>query len=202
MRVDPATIGALFVLGIVQSVGPCVLQRAVSLSTLTATAARPIATMIAFVGGVICAYEVYLFATPFVALLSAHLGILYALMAVAMLGGAVWTLRRAGHCAHAGTSSLARGGVFLFGMGTVLQIAPCCTLTALAIVTASTFVGVPAAALLLAAYGLGHAVPLIAIGAGSAGMRRFVTRAGAWKWLAYVNAGVLGYLAVYFGVQA
>lgn len=201
MRVDAATIGALFLLGVVQSVGPCVLQRAVSLSSLTATAARPVITMIVFVCGVIAAYEVYLFATPFVALLTAHLSVLYGVMAAAMLGGAAWTLWRAGHHEHHADARFAHGGVFLFGMGTVLQIAPCCTLTALAIVTASTFVGIPFAALMLAAYGIGHAVPLVGIGVGSAGMRRFVRAASAWQWLTYVNAGILGYLAIYFGVQ-
>lgn len=203
MRVDAATLGALFVLGVLQSVGPCVLQRAVSLSTITATAARPIATMLVFVAGVVCAYQVYLLATPFVSMLTDHIGVLYAVMAVAMLVGAFWTIRRSGHEHHhvSGDTRLFRGGVFLLGMSTVLQIAPCCTLIALAIVTNASVVGIPGAGLMLAAYGLGHVVPLLFVGLGSLAMRTWVARAGASRWLTYVNGGILGYLAIYFAVQ-
>ncbi len=200
MTLSLATLFALFSVGFVQSLGPCVLNRVFALSALTSTARRPWAVVVFFTLGVVGAYESFLLLTPLMAVAYAHVSIVYAVAAVVFLGGAVYAFAGSdSHCHREEDHS--RGGVFLMGASTVLQLQPCCMPVAFGIVAASTYVGVPGAALMFLFYATGHAVPLLVAGFGSIRVRNWIDRIGAYRGLAYVNAGLLLFLSVYFWVQ-
>lgn len=176
------------------------LNRVVTLSVLTSSARRPWLVVAYFTLGVICAYEAFLVLAPFIGLAYSHLSWVYGIAAAVFVVGAIIALRDTNaHCHHEVDHS--RGGVFMLGASTVLQMQPCCMPVAFGIVAASTYLGLPGAALLFVAYASGHAVPLVIAGGGSVRLRGLIQRIGAFQWMGYVNAGLLLFLAVYFAVQ-
>jgi cytochrome c biogenesis protein CcdA len=192
---------ALVVLGVVQSFGPCVFARATWLATLTSSSTRPWLTISLFVSGVILGYEFYVAAVPLVQLFLGYLSVIYGLAALGMAIAAFRGLRRVDH-GHTEPTGRAGGGVFIAGVSTVAQFSSCCTIAAIAIVAMAPSNGLPGTGLLLAAYGFGHALPLVAAAIGTVGMRRYIDRFSGARAFAYVNAGMMLYLAVYFAVQA
>jgi hypothetical protein len=192
---------ALVALGVVQSFGPCVFARATWLATLTSSSTRPWFTICLFVSGVIVGYELYVAAVPLVQLLLGYLSVVYALAALGMAIAAYRALRRSDH-GHTEPTGRAGGGVFVAGVSTVAQFSSCCTIAALAIVAMAPTNGLPGTGLLLGAYGFGHALPLVAAAAGSVGIRRYIDRFSGARVFAYINAGMMLYLAAYFAVQA
>lgn len=200
MTVSLATLITLFTVGLVQSLSPCVLNRVITLSVLTSSAKRPWVVVVFFTVGVILAYEAFLIFAPFVVFAYAHLSVLYAVAAGVFVAGAVLAFRGTGEHVHRQTSP-SRGGVFLLGASTVLQMQPCCMPVVFGIVAASSYLGLVAAALLFAAYAAGHAVPLLIAGGGSVRFRGIIERLGAHRAMAYVNAGLLLFMAAYFAVQ-
>jgi cytochrome c-type biogenesis protein len=198
----PLAFGA----GAVTSAGPCVAPRYLTLAAILHGAARPWAVIAAYVGGLVAAMIALGLALDLLTLVRNVTTIVDAVLAIALATAGLATLARGGTCVehHAHRpQALGVGGIALLGAGGALVVSPCCTPVLLAIAgLAVTGSRLGNAALLLAAYALGHALPLLLAGAAGAPLvRAFATFAGTHA-PATVSGTLMLALASYYGVIA
>jgi len=191
------------VAGVFSSVGPCMASRFISLAALTSAgnARQAASTACAFVGGVVIAYVAMGLALRTVAQLAAHAADLDLVCGVALLAVAATGLF-AKRCpekpeTHGERSSL--GAACLLGACGALALSPCCTpIIAALMVYAAQGAGVSYAALLLGAFALGHAAPLVLLACGNARLVSALARVGLAE-AAHTGGAVLsGLLGGYY----
>jgi cytochrome c biogenesis protein CcdA len=175
---------SVFAAGILTSFGPCVAPRYLAVTAMANASSRPALTIAAFIAGLTGAYVVLGFAAGLLGSLWSISSVIDIVLAASLVLGGVVTLFRAREpqatsaCSHVHKEPHfggSVGGTALVGAATALVISPCCAPIIVAIVATSSAVGTPGTgAALLAAFALGHAVPLFFSGvAGSLVMRRF-----------------------------
>lgn len=218
--IEPATAGLqavashsalayplLFAAGVLTSAGPCVVPRYVTLAALAHAAARPRLRVAAFVAGVVTAYVLLGSAVGALGSLWRSSGFVYGALATMLAVGGLLTLLREPHaCAHAPAPSAGResvGAAFLLGGGSAFVVAPCCTpviagVAGLTILSGRSCEGM----LLLCAFALGHALPLLAAGTLGTRIAAVLGRATASEAPAVIAGTLMLALAAYYGVLA
>jgi cytochrome c biogenesis protein CcdA len=202
----------VFAAGAVTGVGPCAAPRFVAVAALAGAARRPWGVVAMFGAGVAGAYVVLGFAAATLGTLWSASPAIYLALAVALAASAVATLLRGGPRAHASCAAprsaavpvrASFGGVFLLGASSAFVVAPCCTPVLAAIAGLTVASGrVADGAALLAAFGCGHALPVLLTGAIGARLAAALGRFSACGARATVAGGLMLALAVYYGVLA
>jgi cytochrome c biogenesis protein CcdA len=159
----------VFAMGVLSSVGPCVAPRFMALAACVTGNKNAATTVAAFVGGLIAAYVLFGAAISLVADLQVFASSIYAVVALALVIGGMYTLwhaRAAGHCDHPPVPGvLTWWRTALFGASFAFVVSPCCTPFIIAILVLTARMGSPALGMgLLAVFALGHCVPLLAYG--------------------------------------
>ena len=195
----------LFVTGALTSIGPCVAPRYVAVAALAANARRPFAMTSVFALGVVGAYVALGAAAGAIGSLLAWSASLYATLAIVLFGAGVTTLVRARPHTHAEDAHarvpVSAGGSLLLGAATALVVSPCCTPLIAAIAGLTIVSGRAAAgATLLAAFALGHALPLLLAATGA--QAPFVRRLGASAAPGIVGGTLLIALGGFYGALA
>jgi cytochrome c biogenesis protein CcdA len=205
-----AAFGSLFTAGLLTSVGPCVAPRYVAVASLTQGRRNPSVAIAAFVGGLTFAYVVLGFAAGALGTLRSASTTIDVLLAGALVGGGCIALVRARpldanhhRCEPRGTRERhSLGAAFLLGASSALVVSPCCTPVVGAVAATTTALGNPLmGAALLAAFALGHALPLIGVGQLRALVERGVPPAAA-QAPAIVSAVLMIALGLYYGMLA
>lgn len=204
----------VFAAGVVTSAGPCAAARYVAVSGIAHAARRPWTVIGAFAAGLVAAYVALGLAVGGLALGSGTLPLLqansptvYTSLAVALAVAGVVTLVRAephaSHVRHRTARAAGAGGVFLLGASSVLVVSPCCT-PIVAAVTALTLSidGIGHTALLLTAFGCGHAMPVVAVAAAGIRASQALRRIAASQGPAIVAGGLMFALAAFYGALA
>jgi cytochrome c biogenesis protein CcdA len=180
-RGDSGRLPLVALAGAVTSLGPCVAPRYVAIAALLGNR-RQTLTIAAFVAGMVTAYTALGFGAGLLAQVSGHASALYVVLAVALAAGGIITLCRGSSCDHAhhtineGAKPHRLSGVFSLGAASALVVSPCCTPILAAVVGMSVDANPTTRAELLAAFALGHAAPLFAVGTfGSLCARTFRT---------------------------
>jgi cytochrome c-type biogenesis protein len=202
---SPLASPLVFAAGLLTSLGPCAAPRYVAVAALANATPRPGWTVAAFIAGLVGAYVCLGSAAGALGAVRAWSTYIYAGLAVGLaLGGAMTLLQRDPHGHdHPRDGTTNTGGAFLLGASSALVVSPCCTpviagIAGLTIVSGHASDGV----ILLASFGLGHAVPLIGVafasGRTSAGLRRLAASPAP----AVVAGTLMLGLAMYFGALA
>ncbi len=183
---SPVAWVVVFAAGVVSSLGPCASPRLVALCALVVRSRSPLAVGCTFVGSLVSAYAALGLAGTAVADLVRSASWIYGLIAIAALVGGVVSLAGVwvDHADHAHTLEVPHSNdlsaAFLSGIGFALMVSPCCTPIVGAIIAYTTSRGDGAmGAGMLAAFGLGHAAPLVPIIAGGRSTVRWI-RSCAW----------------------
>jgi cytochrome c biogenesis protein CcdA len=204
-RGDAGRLPLVALAGAVTSLGPCVAPRYVAIAALLGERRRAL-TIAAFVAGMVTAYTALGFGADLLAQVSGHASALYVVLAVALAAGGIVTLCRGSSCDHAHrTIGECRAphrlsAVFSLGAASALVVSPCCTPILAAVVGMSVDANPATRAELLAAFALGHAAPLFAVGTlGSLGARTFRTW-NASPAPAVVSGALMIALGAYYGL--
>ncbi|GAC1503134.1 MAG: hypothetical protein NVS1B14_08350 [Vulcanimicrobiaceae bacterium] len=189
--------------GALSSFGPCMASRFVSVAALTSagSARQAVLTACAFVAGTVTAYAILGLALRTIAQLAAHTMVLDTVCGVALLALAasgLFAKSSALHGCHTGSRSSLGAAFFLGGCG-ALALSPCCTpiVTAL-VVYASQGAGASYAALVLGAFALGHAAPLVLLACGNARLISALGRLGLEEAARTGSAVLSGLLGGYY----
>jgi cytochrome c-type biogenesis protein len=128
----------------------------------------------------------------------------YGALAVALAIGALWTVLRATPqaCAHDHTGPPASyGAIFVLGASTSLVFSPCCTPLMVSVASVALALSRPMqGAAILAAFGLGHALPLLALGGVAGRLGHWFSVRRLQQFATVGSASVMLFLAVYFGL--
>ena len=190
----------------VTSAGPCVAPRFAAVAGLAAGKSRSHAVKIgtAFCAGLVLGYASFAAAAWIFHAALQYSQLLYAGMACAFAGAALVPLLRS-TCRHDVVVHRVTsvGGAMLLGLGLSLVVSPCCAPVIVAVVAAAAADGnVPHAAVLLACYAAGHAMPLLVLaGVAQKSAAAFSAFATA-RATTLVTSGVLLGLAGYYAVLA
>jgi len=195
-----------FAAGVVTSVGPCVAPRYVALAALTQTAVRPWRIAGAYLAGLVAAMvAIGLAVDALSALRVASTQVNLALAVILAVTGVV-TLARGGRAlhAHAGRRApLGVGGVALLGTSGALVVSPCCTPILAAIAGLTVTAGrLGSGTALLAAYALGHALPLLLTTAAGRPLAAGFARLAGSDAPATVSGTLMLALGSYYGLLA
>ena len=201
-RHDGTAFPVAFAAGAVTSIGPCVAPRYIAVAALVQRGAHPAGAVATFVAGLLTGYAALGFGIGFVGSLVAHASAIDLLLAVSLTACGIAQLARNPGPAHE-HGALRASGIFSLGAGSALIVSPCCTPIVAAVAGMGAVDGRPAvSALLLASFALGHAMPLLGLGAsGSLFAARFTSRAGRSVTATISGALMLG-LGAYYGVLA
>ena len=203
-------VPVVFAAGAATGIGPCAAPRYVAVAALSGAASRPWTVVAAFGAGVIGAYVALGFAAGTVAMLWSASPAIYLALAIGLASSAVVTLLRAGSPAHTSCAGgrhapprASLGGAFLLGASSTFIVAPCCTpvvagIAGLTIASGRTAEG----AGLLAAFGCGHALPVLLGGALGSRLGAAVRSLDACGAPAVVAGGLAFALAAYYAVLA
>lgn len=194
--------------GVVTSIGPCAAPRYIAVAACAQAARRPWTIVAAFACGLVCAYVMLGIAAGAIGALWAASAAVYALVAAALAVSGALTLARVrgglhSHDTPSNERNAAAGGVFLLGASSAFVVSPCCT-PVVAAIASLTMTSRHAAdgVFLLAAFGCGHALPVVAAGALgtrlSLGLRRVATSQAP----SIVAGSLMLVLAAYYGVLA
>jgi len=204
---SPLAIGAIFVAGVVSSIGPCVAPRYLAIAGFASGARRPTRAAAAFVTGLIAAYLVLGYTAGWLGSIRGLATIVDACMAAA-LGAAgtvmIWRAEPAGQdtCSHH-AQDVPMGGPLLLGAASAFVVSPCCTPMLAAIVATAAELGRPlAGAAILACFAIGHALPLFLISSPGTLVGRFRLTGGASQAPAIIGGALLLCLGAYYGALA
>jgi cytochrome c-type biogenesis protein len=196
-----------FAAGTLTSFGPCVAPRFIAVAALaTPPGAQRWKAIASLAAGLCASYVVLGIASGFAARIAALTANVYGILAVALVIYGIVTLVRqspSDACAHVEEKKRSLGGIFLFGASFALVASPCCTPVVVLLGSLPATRRAPVlGALLVAAFAVGHAVPLALAGFGWqwVGIR---TSAGAWRSASQTIGGALMLaLGAYYGVLA
>ena len=205
-RADAGRLPLVALAGAVTSLGPCVAPRYVAIAALLGDRRRAL-TIAAFVAGMVTAYTALGFGAGLLAQVSGHASALYVVLAVALAAGGIITLCRGSSCdhphhtIHASAEPHRLSGVFTLGAASALVISPCCTPICLAAVVGMSVDANPTTrAELLAAFALGHAAPLFAVGTLGSLCARTLHTWNASAAPAVVSGALMIALGAYYGL--
>lgn len=195
-----------FSAGAASSFGPCIGPRLLALTALCSQrhgAARWIVAGV-FAAGLCAGYAIVATVAGAAGLASALSPAIYRALAVVALAGGFWTL------AHRTQSVCCRrepaiGGGFGFfaGLASAAVTSPCCGPIAAALAgVAAASAGPRYAAAIVLAFGLGHALPLAAIAAGSVRLRGTVARVVAGGAGSTISGALMLAAGAYYAVLA
>jgi cytochrome c-type biogenesis protein len=193
--------------GAVTSLGPCVAPRFIAVTALATTPGVHRWKAIASLAAGLCASYIVLGVASGIAVrIAAFTANMNAILAVAMIVYGIVTLVRQSPddaCAHGAEKKRSLSGIFLFGASFGLVASPCCTPVVVLLGSLAATRSAPAlGALLVAAFAVGHAVPLALAGFGWhwIGIR---ASAGTWGSASQTISGALMLaLGAYYGVLA
>jgi len=188
--------------GLLTSIGPCVAPRYIALASLLQRPQRT-RTVALFVSGMLLAYSVLGYGFGALAIVTRSASIVYVgLSAILIVSGSRMLLRKSA-CRHHDrpATGLRSSGAFSLGAASALSVSPCCTPVLIAISglagaggsTASRF-------LVLAAFTIGHAAPLIVAGPIAAAVDRRLPRWHAGPAPAVVSGALMIGLGAYYGL--
>jgi len=204
MHGDAARFPLVALAGMTTSVGPCVAPRYIALASML-DAPRRTLTLATFVAGIVTVYTALGFAAGLFETVTRNAGILDIVLAIALGAGGLTTLLRAPRCAHLHDAPVARprrlSGVFCLGAASALVISPCCTPIVAAVVAFPSLDPSPLArAALLGAFALGHAAPLLVLGAAGTVCLRRLRQLLASAAPSVVSGTLMLALATYYGL--
>lgn len=190
--------------GVATSIAPCAAPRAAALSVLTRnrSSVRAFGAAFAFVAGICICYATAAYLAACAGRSEATSSTLYYITALALCACGIYGLVGEGHvCANDGSRVPSAG--FALGAFSATLASPCCTVLVFPIAIAAAQAGDPAnAALLMACFSVGHALPAVATVV-------FVRRAGLGRKapvylpaLQTVMAAVTLATGIYYGVLA
>jgi cytochrome c biogenesis protein CcdA len=204
-RGDAARLPLVALAGAVTSLGPCVAPRYVAIAALLGDRRRAL-TIAAFVAGMVTAYTTLGFGAGLLAQIAGHASSLYIALAVALAAGGLITLWRGSSCDHAHHTIRESdephrvSAVFSLGAASALVVSPCCTPILAAVVGMSVDANPATRAELLAAFALGHAAPLFAVGTLGSLCARTFRRWNASPAPAVVSGALMIALGAYYGL--
>jgi cytochrome c biogenesis protein CcdA len=193
--------------GLLSSVGPCVAPRFVAVAGLAAKRSRrdALALALAFIGGIAIAFMSFGVAASLLGRMMSISHVIYGGLTVALFVVGLLALWREPMCSHRSgrerTTSL--GGALLLGAFSAFVVSPCCTPVLVAILAYTSAVGDPVyGALLLGAFSIGHAAPLLIAGFGISAAGSTIRRSGVAQAAGVVGATLTMALAGYYAVLA
>lgn len=197
----------VFLAGVLSSFGPCTVTRLVAVAGIStgsppATRAR---TGIAFTAGLVTMYVGFGAVTGLLggALRFTH-AVYFAVAAGCLIAGTATLLRgvTAEGCRGA-SHNASGGGAFLLGASFAFVISPCCTPVLAALLAYGAQSGnAPGVCLLFAAFGFGHALPVVAAALVAQRLRQAAEKVAASDALRVVTGGLLLSMAGYYGCLA
>jgi cytochrome c biogenesis protein CcdA len=201
---DAARLPIVALAGAVSSIGPCAAPRYVALATLLTEERREL-TIGAFVAGLVTAYAALGFGAGLLGLVAQSAAVLDAVLAAALLAGGFVTLLRTPACDHAHRPAAVKprrlSGVFSLGAASALVVSPCCTPMIAAV---AAFPGIDAAppvrAAMLGVFALGHALPIVLLGAAGTLFATRLRRLSAGPAPAVVSGTLMLALGAYYGL--
>lgn len=175
-----------FVVGLLSALGPCVAPRYAFLAVHTMAGARwPM--LLAFAFGCIAGYLMFACAGVSIAVLGVGSHVVYAFLAIGLVVCGIRSLISDSHKAcRSGVigriASASLGSAFLSGAASSLVVSPCCTPVAITLGIQAAHGDVPLAMGILAAFAMGHLMPLALIaGAARSHLReRLAMPSDAW----------------------
>lgn len=198
----------VFAAGALSSVGPCTAPRFMAVAGLASHRhGRSGATLVgAFVGGVVVMYASF---GAFASLLGRAVQFstwVYSTLALAlMVAGAVSLWKSENACSHEHTRSQSSdaGATFFLGATSALVISPCCTPLVFGILRYTSAAGDPVyGSALLASFALGHALPILTVGASAGAFSALLTRYAVRRAAAVLSAALMLALGAYYAVLA
>lgn len=199
---------AAFAAGLATSFGPCVAPRFLAVTALAKGVVgwRRFASISIFIAGLCACYVALGMTGGLLAVLAGHTRALYlALSAVAVAFGLRTLLREPQSAcrAHGKRESGAAGALFLSGGSFAAISSPCCGPLAAGLAGAGVAAGSwQVAGVLLAAFALGHAVPLLALGQVWERVRTTIVRRVPPGSSEVVTGSLMLALGAYYGIVA
>jgi cytochrome c biogenesis protein CcdA len=189
--------------GAATSVGPCVAPRYLALAALIGPR-HPFVPVAAFTLGLVVVTVTLGAGAGIAAALLTHVAVIDAVMAVLLIGTGIATIVREPRCAHAAARRPVRAsGAFALGAASALVVSPCCTPLIVAFAGLGAFDRDPLMACgYLAAYAVGHALPLAFAGVASAPFAAAGRALAASAAPAVVSGSLTVALGTYYGLLA
>jgi cytochrome c biogenesis protein CcdA len=206
---SPWALPIVFAAGAVSSIGPCVAPRLIAAVGLTAAKdlRESVKIMGSFICGLVLAYACFGAIASLVGRAVQFSAVIYGVLAAALgcAGTAMlWAGRGDRLCAqHMARRNTGIGASFLIGASFALVVSPCCTPLVVAILAYTTASGDPLyGSSLLAVFAMGHALPLLGVGAGAQKIATMLSRANLQDAASTVAAALMLALAAYYAVLA
>jgi len=198
----------VFGAGVASSFGPCVAPRFIAVvSCAGASHGRRTLVVPVFLAGLVVAYASFGIASGLLGRAIELSVWTYRLVAVAMLASGVVSLVRARpQAAHAHEDEHAPtslGAVFLLGASFAFVLSPCCTPLVAGILAYASTVGDPLyGATLLAAFALGHGLPVALLGLGAGRAVEALRRVSLHQATAVASSILMICLSAFYAVLA
>jgi cytochrome c biogenesis protein CcdA len=189
--------------GAATSVGPCVAPRYLALAALIGTR-RPFVPVAAFTLGLMVATVTLGAGAGIAASLVTHVAAVDAVMAALLIGFGIATIVREPRCGHVAAERPVRAsGAFALGAASALVVSPCCTPLIVAFAGLGAFDRDPLLTSgYLAAFALGHALPLAFAGIASTPLAAAGRAFAASTAPAIVSGSLTVALGAYYGLLA
>jgi cytochrome c-type biogenesis protein len=197
-----------FAAGALSSIGPCVAPRFIAIAGLTCnqTPGRGLKTAIAFICGLTASYAGFGAVTSLLGRIALFSTWLYALIAIVLFAAAIielWRDEERENHAHEAARTCTGGAAFFLGASFALVVSPCCAPFIVGILAYTSAEGRPLfGSGVLVCFALGHALPLLAAGAGAHKFAAIVNRLAERAAVRVVSAGLMLALAGYYAVVA
>jgi cytochrome c-type biogenesis protein len=199
--------GFAFVAGITSSFGPCIAPRFIAVAGV-ATRTNGLARcwrISAFAAGLCMAYVAIGTIAGALGYVAQYSEYIYVALALTLTGGGIATLARpVGSCSEKESApAAAPGAAFLSGLAFASVASPCCgpiaaVLGGLSVASGGLALG----ATTLAAFALGHALPLVAFAGASVPVTRFFHAHSLTAALPVVGGALMIALGAYYAVLA
>ena len=195
-----------FAAGVASSFGPCVAARILTVSALCAQhrgARRWIAAGV-FAAGICAGYTILGTIAGAAGALSSFSPAIYRTFAVLAITGGIWTIvRPATQTCCAGEGGVTNGVGFLAGLASATVTSPCCGPIGAALAgVAAASAGPQFAAEILAAFALGHVLPIAAVAGSSIGTTSAVARVLSGGAGATISGAIMLAAGGYYAVLA
>jgi len=198
----------VFAAGTLSSVGPCMAPRFVAVASLASNRnGRSAVTLVgSFVAGLVVMYASFGAGASMLGRAVQFSTWIYDLLALALfLAGIAGLWKNERTCAHKHTTAQSSnaGGAFVLGASSALVISPCCTPLVFGVLSYTSAAGDPVyGSALLASFALGHALPILTVGASAGAFSALLTRYSVRRAASVLGAALMLALAAYYAVLA
>ncbi len=193
-----------FCAGAVSSLGPCTAPRLLAIAGLSAGKDRRRTWQlgVAFIAGLVLVYASFAAMTNLLRTVADYSAWIYAVVAMSMgVAGCIALWREPDSCRHVKHVDAHAGSAFVLGSSFALVVSPCCTPIVVAIAAYAAAGGsVPYAAVVLACFGLGHALPLVAATFGADALSGLFERRALRHAADVLSGALMLSLAAYYAV--